>query len=194
MIVGLLWAPMAHAFGLAAASVEFVSGEVRIVGRDGAARAALTHSRIFPGETVATGREARVVLRFSDGGSFALQPETRLRIVDYRFSGRPDGGERSYVSLIKGGLRAITGAIGRHARQNFRVITPTATIGVRGTQYAIRYTSTLVASVSDGEIQLCNGGGCRRAVRGEAYYVTAPDTEPVLVAGPDPQRTLVPIP
>jgi hypothetical protein len=185
---------MVHAFGWAAASVEFVSGQVRIVARDGAARAALTHSRIFSGETVATGRDARVVLRFSDGGIFALQPETRFRIDDYRFSGRVDGRERSYVSLVKGGLRAITGAIGRHSKRNFRVVTPAATIGVRGTQYAIRYTSTLVASVSDGEIELCNGGGCRRAVRGEAYYVPAPDTEPVLVAGPDPPRTLVPTP
>ena len=194
LALGLLSASMAHAFGWAAASVEFVSGQVRVVGKDGAARVALTHSRIFSGETIATGRDARVALRFSDGGSFVLQPDTRLRIDDYRYSGRVDGGERSYVSLIKGGLRAVTGAIGRKAKQNFRVITPTATIGVRGTQYSIRYTSSLVASVSDGEIQLCNGGGCRTAVRGEAYYVPAPDAEPILVTGPDALRTPVPIP
>ena len=145
-------AALAGAWAAPAARVESASGQVRVVSRDGAARAPKRGALVFTGETIVTGRDARAVLRFSDGGSFRLQPETRLRIDNYRFSGRVDGDERSYISLIKGGLRAISGAIGRYGKRNFRLITPAATIGVRGTEYAIRYTSELIASVSDGAI------------------------------------------
>lgn len=194
-VLGLVCCSSAHGFGLAAASVEFVTGEARVVGKDGAARAALSHVRVFSGETVATGRNSRVVLRFSDGGTIALQADSRLRIEDYRFSGRVDGDERSYLSLLRGGLRAVTGLIGHYAQRNFRLITPTATIGVRGTEYALRYTDRLIAAVTEGEIELCNGSGCRSASRGEAYYVSAPDAEAVLVAGPDvPPTPAVPSP
>ena len=184
LAAGLFSASLAHAWGGPAARVESTDGEVRVVGPDGAARAPKRGALVFTGEIVVTGRDARAVLRFTDGGRFRLQPDTRLRIDDYRYSGKLDGDERSYISLIKGGLRAISGAIGRYSKPNFRLITPAATIGVRGTTYAIRYNDELIAAVSDGAIELCNGGGCQTAKRGEAYHVLAADSEAVLIAGP----------
>ena len=174
------FAALAGAWAAPAARVEAASGEVRVVSRDGVARAPKRGALVFTGETIVTGPDARAVLRFSDGGSFRLQPETRLRIDNYRFSRRVDGEDRSYLSLIKGGLQAISGANG-HYGSNFRLVTPAATIGVRGTEYAIRYTGELIASVSDGAIQLCNGGGCQLATRGEAFHVPAADSEAVLI-------------
>jgi hypothetical protein len=140
-------ASFSGALAAPAARVESASGQVRVVSPDGGARAPKRGALVFTGETVVTGHDARVVLRFTDGGHFRLQPDTRLRIDNYRYSGWVDGDERSYISLIQGGLRAISGAIGRYGKRNFRLITPAATIGVRGTEYAIRYTSELVASV-----------------------------------------------
>jgi hypothetical protein len=184
LAAGLSAASLAHAWGGPAAQIESASGEVRLISPDGTARAPKLGAIVFTGETVVTGRDARAVLRFTDGGHFRLQPETRLRIDNYRYSGRVDGEERSYISLLKGGLRAISGAIGRYGKRNFRLITPAATIGVRGTEYAIRYTSELTASVSEGAIELCNGGGCQTATCGEAVHVPAADSEAVFIAGP----------
>jgi hypothetical protein len=190
LAAGCLAAWFATAWAGPAARVESASGQVRVVSPDGGARAPKRGALVFTGETIVTGPDARAVLRFTDGGHFRLQPDTRLRIDNYRFSGRVDGEERSYLSLLTGGLRAISGAIGHYGKRNFRLITPAATIGVRGTEYAIRYTSELIASVSDGAIQLCNGGGCQMATRGEAFHVLAADSEAVLITGP-PAASLV---
>ena len=42
----------------------------------------------------------------------------------------------------------------------------------------------LIASVSDGAIQLCNGGGCQIATRGEAFHIPGVDSEAVLITAP----------
>ena len=110
LAVGCFAAPLASGWAAPAARVESASGQVRVVSQDGGARAPKRGALVFTGETVVTGPDARAVLRFTDGGHFRLQPETRLRIDNYRFSGRVDGEERSYISLLKGGLRAISGA------------------------------------------------------------------------------------
>jgi hypothetical protein len=181
VLVGIAMSP---AWADAAARVEFAVGQGRALRADGVTRALQRNAEVFVGETIVTGRDARVALRFSDGGYVALQPESRLRIESYHFDGAVDGGERSYLSLLKGGLRAITGIIGRVHKPNFRLITRAATVGVRGTEYALRYTDELVASVRKGEIVLCNGSGCNSALQGEAYAVPASDVGPVLVVGP----------
>jgi len=177
--------------GKAAAYVQSVSGEVRVIEADSASCAASRSLNVYSGETVITGRDARVVLRFSDGGRFSMQPDTRLKIDCYHFAGTLDGSERSYISLLKGGLRAISGVIGHYSKGNFRLITPAATVGVRGTEYAVYYATRLIASVTDGAIDLCNGTGCQRAAEGEAYFVRAADSEAVLVSGP-PAESLLP--
>jgi hypothetical protein len=166
--------------------VEFAVGEGRVLSADGVARALRPDVEVRVGETVVTGRDARVALRFSDGGYIVLQADTRLRVEAYHFEGAVDGTERNVLSLIRGGLRAITGIIGRTNKSSFRLITPAATVGVRGTEYAVQYTDRLVASVRKGEIVLCNGSGCNSAGQGEAYAVAASDAGPVLVAGPHP--------
>lgn len=42
---------------------------------------------------------------------------------------------RSVLRLVKGGLRAVTGLIGRETRTQYQVLTPVATIGIRGTDF-----------------------------------------------------------
>jgi hypothetical protein len=155
----------------AAARMEFAIGTVRVLDRDAATRVGRKALIVYSGETVVTGPDSRVGLRFSDGGFFALAPDSRFRIDDYQYAGVTTARERSYVTLLKGAMRAITGAIGRTNHDNFRLNTSEATIGVRGTEYSVRVGARLLASVSEGEIVLCNDGGCRSALRGEAYSV-----------------------
>lgn len=42
-------------------------------------------------------------------------------------------------TLLSGGFRTITGVIGRRSNENYRVSTPTATIGIRGTDHEPHY-------------------------------------------------------
>ena len=50
-----------------------------------------------------------------------------------------DADDNAVIKLLAGGFRVVTGWIGKHNRSNYRVQTPTATIGVRGTDHEPRY-------------------------------------------------------
>ena len=142
-----------------AGRVTFAIGDVRIE-RGDARLEARRGLELEPGDTVRTG-SGRAQLRFRDGGYMSLQPDTVFRIDEYRFSGEADGSERSFFSLLKGGLRAITGLIGHRDRNSYRVRTPTVTIGIRGTGYTVLVDANgnTHASVGEGEIVLRNRKG-----------------------------------
>jgi hypothetical protein len=163
----------------AAARVEFVSGIAKAVDIKGAERVLARGAEVGEGDTVDTGN-ARVQLRFSDGAYVSLQPQSKFRIDEYRFDGRTDGSERGFFSLLQGGLRTITGLVGRTNKKNYQVSTGIATIGIRGTEYTVSYGSSLSGSVGEGEIAVCNAGGCANITSGESYYVSTADVKPVI--------------
>jgi len=96
-------------------------------------------SSIFSTDTVDVKQDAKVQLKFSDGGLVVLLPNTVYRIDSYQFTQ-----EKSEVTinLIKGGFRAMTGTIGKEHPTDYTIKTPTATIGVRG---------TIATAVTDGK-------------------------------------------
>jgi hypothetical protein len=134
-------------------------------------------AEVGQGDTINTG-EGRVQLRFVDGAYVSLQPQSQFRIDEFRFNGRQDGSERGFFSLLKGGLRTITGLVGRTNKDNYQVTTSVATIGIRGTEYTINYGKSVSGCVGEGEIKVCNGGGCLNVTNGESYYVQNADVRP----------------
>lgn len=96
-------------------------------------------SEIYTGDSISTGDKGQLQLRFTDGSRLSLRPDTEFLIEDYQFTeGAPEQG-RSVYRLLKGGLRTITGAISKADNSHYQVNTPIATIGVRGTHYALFY-------------------------------------------------------
>ncbi|HTP95660.1 MAG TPA: FecR domain-containing protein [Burkholderiales bacterium] len=136
------------------ARVDFAIGGVTATGADGKQRALVKGSVLETGETVTTSPNGRAQLRFTDGGYTSLQPDTEFRIDDYRYAGVTDGLEKGFFSLLKGGLRTITGAIGRNNKSTYQVNTTTATIGIRGTEYLARVTNSLELAVGDGAAEV----------------------------------------
>lgn len=181
-----------HAAG--AARVEFASGNVLAVSSTGAERALSRGAELASGETIRTGDNARVQLRFSDGAMMSLQPQTEFRIDSYNYNGKTDGEEKGFFSLIKGGLRTITGLIGKGQRDNYRVNTAVATIGIRGTEYAAQFAGgqdgVLHLTTGEGRVEVCNAGGCVIIAGGESAIVTGASTptitalKPILSAAP----------
>lgn len=127
-----------------AGKVVYAFGDVQATGNDGKARALSRGDRFGPGDTIQT-RNGRTQLRFTDGGFAALQPNTQYKVEDYNFEGRADGNERSFMNLVRGSVRLVTGLIGRANKNNFRLRTAVATIGIRGTA---------------GRVSHCDGGNC----------------------------------
>lgn len=162
-----------------AAQVDFAVGNVTAVGANGQSRALGKGAQIGQGDTVNT-NGGRAQLRFSDGAYVSLQPESQFRIDQYRFDGKQDGNEKSFFSLLKGGLRTITGLVGRRGKPNYQITTSVATIGIRGTEYTIQYGQSITGTVGEGEINVCNGAGCLSVTNGESYYVQSQEIKPIL--------------
>lgn len=109
-------------------------GEVTLV-REGRSSPLNIGAEIRSGDRVLTGSTSNAQIRFTDTGIVALRPETDFSVDEYNFRGQQDGSERALFSLLKGGMRTVTGLVGKLNQQNYRVRTPTATIGIRGTHF-----------------------------------------------------------
>ena len=117
--------------------VTGLRGLLTATGVDGSSRVLRRRSYIRQGDTLTTDIKGGAQVRFNDGAQIALRRDSSLRIDEYRWQGREDGQEKAILNLVKGGFRTITGAIGKVNKANYRVSTPFATIGIRGTHYAL---------------------------------------------------------
>jgi len=164
-----------------AALVEFAIGNPSAIDAAGSSRALAKGAAVQAGDTIDTGT-GRVQLRFSDGAYVSLQPGSQFRIDEYNYNGKNDETERGFFSLIKGGLRTITGLVGRSNRRNYQVRVPVATIGIRGTEYTLLFDGKALGSVGEGEIAVCNSGGCLNVGSGQAYVVADANTKPEITS------------
>ena len=114
---------------------QFVTGEIKVISSAGTERTPVKGDSFNTGDTIVTGASGTAQIRMADGGLMAIRANTQLRLDQYVFNGREDGNERSLLSLVKGGFRAITGLIGNRNKDNYRIVTPNATIGIRGTDH-----------------------------------------------------------
>ncbi|MBA3696484.1 MAG: FecR domain-containing protein [Methylotenera sp.] len=142
----------------AAGKVEFASGGATIQNADGISKVMSKGMEINQGDTILTGA-GRAQVKFSDGGYISFQPNTQFKIEEYNYNGKQDGTERGFFRLVEGGLRALTGLVGRESRPNYRMATPVATIGIRGSYYLAEFREKLTTHVGHGSIYVFNEQG-----------------------------------
>lgn len=172
----LWWGP---SFADPAGRVLFATGEAIATDAAGHTRPLERSSTVEEGDTISTG-QGRLQIKFKDGGYLALPPGSRLRIDRYQYTAAGDREDGVVMSLLKGGLRTISGLVGKRNRSDYRMETSVATIGIRGTDYALDLDSVLVGNVADGAIEVCNGAGCLLVHAGQAFYVPSLNQIPVL--------------
>lgn len=88
---------------------------------------------VFIVDNVVTGNDSATQLRMIDGGLLSMQADSELAIARYEFDQNSNAGNVE-MSLLKGGLRTITGAL-ESTPESYTLSTPIASIGVRGTHY-----------------------------------------------------------
>ncbi len=93
-------------------------------------------------DTIATGDASRAQLLMIDGAKIAVRPNSEIRLDEYSYAAASttvveQSQDKSVISLVKGGFRTITGAIGEGDRSNYEVRTPVGVLGIRGTNFAI---------------------------------------------------------
>lgn len=120
-------------------------------------------SSLMVGDSIQTQANGHVHLRFVDGALVSVRPASSLKIVEYRFDRANPSASVVRFQLDQGVVRAISGQAAESAKDKFRLNTPLAAIGVKGTDFVVEAVKGRVnAIVNQGAITLAPiDGQCR---------------------------------
>jgi len=131
----LAWSSLA--WPATAGKVDLVTGDVRCITAGSQEKRPLKLAdTVNEGDTLLTGPDGEVHLAMEDGGQLALHANSHMRIDQYQAEGSKT--DTSILNLLQGAMRSVTGWIGKYKPRRYEVRTPTATIGVRGTDHETR--------------------------------------------------------
>jgi hypothetical protein len=150
--IGLAFAvacPLA-ALASTAGVFQFVAGDVRLMPLEGSERKPSKGMPLSVGDTVTTGSGAMAQIKMGDGAVVVVQPESRLTVTVFSYTGKEDGSEKVVYHLEQGGFRTVTGAIGRKNKSSYLIETPIAQMGVRGTDHESYYFPPAGAGITLG--------------------------------------------
>lgn len=176
---------------VAAGKLDGLRGKVYRISPSGKITPLQKGMPVFSGDSIEIAAESSAEVLMSDGGRLSLHPNTTFQIEAYRYRGKGDAKESAFFRLVKGGLRTITGAIGKLHPSTYRLSTRTATIGIRGTEYSVRMGKNLLVDVHKGEILLSNRSGQYAVPAGQSVLVRSARDVPTLRGAETP---LIPLP
>lgn len=198
LVAGLLLAAIpVSAFAGVAGQVTHLSGTLSARPAEGGSRLLAVRSEIREGELLTTEKDTYARIKFVDGAEMVMRPSSQLRVSAYRYAEHDPASDNVLLNLLKGGLRAVTGLIGKRNHPAVSVNTPTATIGIRGTNFGALFchqdcanipsisgqplADGLHVDVADGAILLQNPAGQQLISAGQFGFVPGNTLPPVLV-------------
>lgn len=139
------------------------------------------------GDTLRVQKQSKVQLQFDDDSLFTIPGAAVLRVD--AFEAPEKGPGRAVYTLVDGGLRTITGRVGKNPQDVYQMHSDLATVTVRGSAYtALRCRSTcagqkpgLYVKAEKGLITVANAQGKLNLRPGEVAYVASVETAPVRV-------------
>lgn len=173
-------------------------GEALAVNQDRVSRALTAGDRVYLGDKLITGEDGFIRLHMIDNARLDLRCYSIMVIEEYSLQ---DKNRRSVFNLLQGSLRKITGEIGKWGDDVYELRTPVASIGVRGTEYALRVFQSkgcggtidtkddgLYLEVIKGIVDVHNNkfDTNTAVVKGDTLYLKTPESIPVknaVVAG-----------
>lgn len=126
------------------ARVVWVKGEFTATDKDTLEKRKLkANSVVYLHDTLETPAKSTAQIVYTDNASMTFRPNTVLFVNDYKYDKEKkvaSESESTYVmDLVTGGFRTVTGLVAKENPDNYKVNTPVATIGVRGTEYSVVY-------------------------------------------------------
>ena len=177
-----------------AGTVVNLSGPLMARKADGAVKVLAVKSEVEQGDTLVSERNTYAQIRFVDNSEITLKPNTTFRVEAFAFEQDKPASDSASFTLVKGGLRSVTGLLGKRNRERFQLKTPSATIGIRGTTFTAEFvaprspgaTATalppgLHVFVLDGAINLSNTGGSQNFTAGQFGFTPSQRMPPVIV-------------
>ena len=166
--------PAASAFG--AAVVQESKGDVRAGATPAESKPVAPNQRVLSGALVTTASGSQVVLRFDDGQVVALHENTQFRIENFSYRQQEPGADRAVFVLLRGALRAVSGALGKRSPDAFSLSVQTATIGIRGTDFMVASVNPAYLSVLEGTVAATNTAGTVAFGAGTFGSIATPTT------------------
>jgi len=193
LLLTALLVPCTAAYAEVVGRVLMAAGEASVIRNEQEVRV-IVGSPIEDHDTLKTGPFSNMQVRFSDHSIVSLRDQSLLKIDEYKFDGKQDGLERAFFNLLKGGFRTITGLIGKVHKTNYGVKTATATIGIRGTNFALLQCGKgscgaaakdgLYGRVSGGIIAATNNSGEYQFGSGDYFYIPSREEPAKRLIGP----------
>lgn len=135
-VLSLCSAPPVRAAEEIVGSVKTLAGRASIA-RDGVPTPARLGFRLRPGDVLETGPDGRLGVILRDDSLISLGPSTTVSIERFLFA--PAEGKIGLTArILRGTMAYLSGLIGRLAPESATFVTPVATIGVRGTHFAVQ--------------------------------------------------------
>jgi len=112
-----------------------LSGPLLSKKADGVVRILSMRSEVESGDMLVTEKNTYAMVKFIDNSEITLKPGTTFKVENFSYdAGKPEADNASF-NLVKGGLRSVTGLLGKRNKEKFAMKTPSATIGIRGTTF-----------------------------------------------------------
>lgn len=191
---GLVWLCLAPSVWAApAGEVTHLSGPLFAVRADGGQRVLSIRSAVESGDVLVTETNTYARIRFADAGEITLKPGSRFKVENFHYDTARPREDSAVFGLLKGGLRAVTGAVGKRGNQDsYQIKTQAATIGIRGTQFLAtvcppdagcgdKAPGGLYVNVLDGMVIVSNPAGHQSFTAGQFGYVPSLAVPPVIL-------------
>ena len=129
-------------FGLAGAVSAAEIGQIKVakgqvsLERQGNTMPATVGARLQTADVIKTGADGSVGITMDDDSLLSVGPNSALSLDRYAFDSTTNQG-RLDTSLNKGTLAVISGRIAKQSPDAMTVRTPTAILGVRGTEFVV---------------------------------------------------------
>lgn len=182
--------------------VTHLSGTMSVQRPDGSVRILSQKSEVQPGDILTTQRDSYAQINFTDGSAATMRPNTTMKLEAYSFSQEKPQADSMFMRLLKGGLRTVTGLIGKRGDQDaYKIGTSTATIGIRGSSGDTVSCESNCGSLAPGTYHttytgsyiMQNQGGTQLIGEGQFGFAQDPNKPPVLLPG-DPGLNLSQLP
>jgi len=160
-----------------------LSGNVFITHGKNSKRQVTKTSRVFSDTMVHTEDKSAAVIKFDDGQAVTLKANSTFHIQNYHYQPKQIAKSNILFSMLAGGMRFVTGLIGQSHKQGFRLTTPIATIGIRGTEFMTSMVGDSVYSqVLTGNIDLTNAAGTTLLDAGQTAVTASTNTLATLIS------------
>ncbi len=133
--------------------VSLVLGKAYLESADNSRELIRAGTQVSVSDRIVTEANGHVHIRFADDALVSVRPDSLLEIERYDYNAANPEQSSIKLNLVEGVTRAISGKGAHAARERFRLNTPIAAIGVRGTDFVVSATDESVrALVNEGAI------------------------------------------